>query len=253
MLVKVTVKNRIPDKVTLELDASFGDVLLSHGAVIEVPGTPAGETPKIVSGCEEHIFLYTKPPLFPPGKVLELEPGRHFIRADLRLVGNEETEVHASHLVYFEVDPGGTGPDLPFELEAVEEEGSHPMWELYQQPDDRWMLKYHALNPMYRELPESTRNGYKLSGRRSFITEICAAGLLDWALYPLKTGDTSKIDLLKESAYDGSGDFLRDSYMAKLERLEAEYNSSRVDEPSQYDRIKRQTVADMIQIFQDES
>ena len=235
MLVKVTAKNRTPDKVTLELDTSFGDLLLSDGAVIEIPGTPTGETPMIVSASEEHIFLYTQAPLIPPGKVLELEPGKHFIRADLRLAGNEETVAHASHLVYFEVDPGGADPDLPFELEAVEEEGSHPMWELHQQQDDRWMLKYHALNPIYRELPESSRNGNRLSGRRSFITEICAAGLLDWALYPMKTGDTSKIDLLKGSASDENGDFLRDSYKDKLERLETEYTRSRVEEPSQYD------------------
>ena len=170
----------------------------------------------------------------------------------MRLKGDEETVAHASQLVYFEVDPGGADPDLPFDLEAIEEEGSHPMWELYQQQDDRWMLKYHALNPIYRELPESSKNGNKLSGRRSLIAEICASGLLEWALFPMKTGDTSTIDLLKECAAYSDESGLRDKYRDKLDRLEGEYTKGRVDEPSQYDRIKRQTIADMIQIFQGE-
>ncbi len=252
MLVKVTAKNRTTDRVTLALDTSFGDLLLCDGTIIEIAGTPAGEVPNIISGCEEHVFLYTEAPANPPEAVVELEPGRHFIRADLRLKGDEETVAHASQLVYFEVDPGGADPDLPFDLEAIEEEGSHPMWELYQQQDDRWMLKYHALNPIYRELPESSKNGNKLSGRRSLIAEICASGLLEWALFPMKTGDTSTIDLLKECAAYSDESGLRDKYRDKLDRLEGEYTKGRVDEPSQYDRIKRQTIADMIQIFQGE-
>ena len=227
--------------------------MLCDGTVIEIPGTPAGETPKIGLGCEEHIRLYATVPPNQPGKVLELEPGRYPIRADLRIKGEDETVAHGSYTIFFEVDPGGTNPDLPFELEAIEEDGSFPMWELYQKPDDQWMLRYHARNPICRELPDTSRNGNKLSGRRSFITEVCASGLLEWALHPMMTGDTSRMDLLKESASDGDGDDPGNLYLDKLKRLEEGYEITRVQEPYQYDKLKRETVADMIHIFEGES
>ena len=253
IVVKITAKNQTTKNVTLELDASLGNFLLCDGTVIEIPGTPAGETPKIGLGCEEHIRLYATAPPNQPGKVLELEPGRYPIRADLRIKGEDETVAHGSYTIFFEVDPGGTNPDLPFELEAIEEDGSFPMWELYQKPDDQWMLRYHARNPICRELPDTSRNGNKLSGRRSFITEVCASGLLEWALHPMMTGDTSRMDLLKESASDGDGDDPGNLYLDKLKRLEEGYEITRVQEPYQYDKLKRETVADMIHIFEGES
>ena len=253
ILVKITAKNRTNDKVTLELDASLGDLLLCDGTTVEIPGTPTGESPTIGTGCEERIVLYSQAPPLAPGRILELEPGRHPIRADLRLKDEDETVAHASNTIFFEVDPDGGNPDLPFELEAIEEGGSHPMWELYHRDDDRYVLRYHARNPIYRELPESTRSGSKLSGQRSFITEVCAAGLLEWGIIPMINGDTSRMDLLKDSAGVRQGASLRDQYLDKLERIEEGYESIRVQEPSQYDKLKRETIADMIQIFEEES
>ena len=250
ILVQITAKNRTTDMVTLELDASLGDLLFCNRTVVEIPGTPAGETPHIGVGCMEHIFLYKAMPPQPPMRAVELEPGRHMIRADLRIKGREDVSANASHAIFFEMNPGDQNPDLPFELEAIEEEGSHPMWELYQKSSEQWVLKYHSRHPIYRELPYQSKNSDKLAGTRSFVTEICAAGLLEWALYPLKTGDTSKIDILKESATDIDGSGLPDRYRERLERLEEEYTKLRVDEPIQYDRLRRQITADMLKIFQ---
>ena len=253
VMVKITAKNRTNEKASLELDASIGDLLLCDGITIEIPSTPAGESPSIKSGYEENIVLYTRTPPLLPGTSLQLVPGRHPIRADLRLKFEEEPVAHASHTIFFEIDPDGGHLDLPFELEAIEEEGSHPMWELYQRNDDRYVLQYHTRNPIYRELPESSRSGNKLSGQRSFITEVCAAGLLEWGITPLITRDSSRMDLMKDSATDGQEGSLRRQYLDKLERIEQGYETTRKEEPGQYDKLKRETIADMILIFEDGS
>ena len=251
VMVKITAKNRTNQAASLELDASIGDLLLCDGTAIEIPGTPAGESPSIKSGYEGTIILYTQSPLLPPDRATALEPGRHFIRADLRVKSEEEPVAHASHTIFFEIDPDGGHPDLPFELEAIEEEGSHPMWELYQRNDGRYVLRYHARSPIYRELPESSRSGNKLSGRRSFITEVCAAGLLEWGITPLVTRDSSRLDLMRESVADGQVGSLPHQYLDKLERIEQGYETIRKDEPGQYDKLKRETIADMNLIFEE--
>ena len=111
-------------------------------------------------------------------------------------------------------------------------------------------LLYHARNPIYKELPEQPKTANKVAGRRSFITEVCAWGLLEWALYPLPNLGRVEIDLLKQNATNGAGDPLRDQYLEKLERLELDYQQKGSNHPSEYDRLKRQTVADMLHIFQ---
>ena len=93
------------------------------------------------------------------------------------------------------------------------------MWDLKHTPPDQWTLLYHEHHPMYQAIPEPANTANKLAGRRSFIAEICAWGLLDWALFPLHTGDTSKLELLKQNATNGDGDPFRDQYFENLERL----------------------------------
>ena len=247
VLVQVTIKNRTPHDVTLEVDASLENLLICDGITLNVPGTPAGDTSNPKAAGSEHIFLFTDIPDNPPGPALELAPGRHLIRADLRIVGDSEVQAHASYTIFFEVDPGGTHPDLPFELEAIEDEGNHPMWDLQDRPDGRQVLMFPARYPINRELPES-RNGSRGSGKKAFLNEICAHGLLEWAMDPLKNGDGSKMDTLKQSA---AGDGLRDQYHEDLERLEDGHGTQRIEEPRQYDVLRRQTVTTMLRIFQE--
>ena len=250
ILVHITAKNRTVSPATLELTASLEDLLLCDNKVLSLPGTPAGDTPQAVTGTEDRLFLYTVVPATTPGRVIQLEPGKYTVRADLNIQGQHDPIAHASHAIHFEVSPSGQNPDLPFELQAIEDDGPHPMWDLRLTPPDQWTLLYHARNPIYRELPDQPKTANKVAGRRSFITEVCAWGLLEWALYPLQTSDTSKIDLLKQNATNGSGDPLRGKYLEKLERLELDYDQKGSNHPSEYDRLKRQTVADMLHIFQ---
>ena len=247
VFIQVTIKNRTPDDATLEVDASLENLLICDGITLNVPGTPAGDTSDPKAAGSEHIFLFTNIPDNPPEPALELAPGRHLIRADLRISGDSEVQSHASYTIYFEVDPGGTHPDLPFELEAIEDEGNHPMWDLQDRPDGRQVLMFPAKYPINRELPES-RNGNRASGKKAFLNEICAHGLLEWAMDPLKSGDTSNMDTLKQSA---AGDNLRDQYHEDLEKLEGGHGKQRIDEPRQYDVLRRQTVATMLRIYQE--
>ena len=45
-----------------------------------------------------------------------------------------------------------------------------------------------------------SRHRSKLAGQSSFIAEICANGLLEWALDPLSGADMSRVDQLKETS-----------------------------------------------------
>jgi hypothetical protein len=247
IFVQVTIKNQTPDDVTLKVNASLSDRLICDETTLELPGTPAGDTPSPKAAGSDHIFLFTTVPEAPPGPALVLTPGRHLIQADLRVSGESEVQCHASSTIFFEIDPGGSRPDLPFELEAIEDGGNHPMWDLQDRPDGRQVLMFPAKYPINRELPDS-RNGSRVNGKRVFLNEICAQGLLEWALDPLKSGDTSNMDRLKQSA---AGEGLIDLYYKDLERLEEGHGSQRVDEPRQYDVLRRQTVATMLQIYQE--
>ena len=250
ILLHITAKNRTTSPATLELTASLEDLLLCDEKVLNVPGAAAGDTPQAITGTEDRLFIYKSMPTTTHGRAIQLDPGKYTVRADLKIQGQDDPVAHGSHAIFFEVSPAGQNPDLPFEIQAIEDDGPHPMWDLRHTPPDEWTLLYHARNPIYRELPEQPKAAHKVAGRRSFITEVCAWGLLEWALYPLQSSDTSKIDLLKQNATNGAGDPLRDRYLEKLERLEVDYHQQGVNHPSEYDRLKRQTVADMLHIFQ---
>ena len=247
VFIQITIKNRTPEDVTLDVNASLGDLLICDETTIEIPGTPAGDTANPKAVKSEHIFLFTNIPDNAPEPALGLPPGRHLVRADLRMSGHDEVQAHASYTIFFEVEPGGTRPDLPFELEAIEDEGNHPMWDLQDRPDGRQVLMFPARYPIHRELPDS-RNGSRASGKKVFLNEICAQGLLEWAMDPLKNGDTSNMERLKQRA---AGDGLRDQYYEDLERLEEGHGTQRIDEPRQYDVLRRQTVATMLRIYQE--
>ena len=250
VFIHIAAKNRTVDPATITLTASLEDHLLCDAKQINLPATPAGDTPQPVTGIEEHLRLYTELPPNPPGTSIHLEPGRHTIRADITIQAQDHEVVHASRTIFFEVNPAGRNPDLPFHLQAIEEEGPHPMWDLVHAPPDEWTLKYHAHHPIYRELRDQTKSSSKIGGRLAFITEICASALLEWAIRPLQVTNASNIDLLKRGATNGANDLVRDRYLEKLNRLEQDYETKRKEEPSQYELLKRQTAADMLHIFQ---
>ena len=259
--VQVTVKNKTTDDVELLLDASLDDLLICDGRKVTVDGTPKGDTPNVSVGAVERILLQTRNrsqqmsmdsllnPASPTTKTLTLEPGLYYVRADLRLPGNDEVIAYASTTIPFEVDPSGQRPDLPFTIEGIEGDSSHPMWSLDQLADGEYILRYPVKYPIYDQLPEPNRSSPKLGGRKAFIGDICANGLVEWALDPLLTGDGSRLEILKDSQPEGADEEMWTGYCERLDLLEQRFDSQRKDSPREYDRMKRQTAADMLHIF----
>ena len=259
--VQVTVKNRTTEDVELLLDASLEDLLICDERRVSIDGTPLGDTPNIKVRASERICLQTPDrnrqmsfdlmpgPMNSPARTLTLEPGLYYVRADLKLPGSDEVLAHASAAIPFEVDPGGQRPDLPFIIEGIEEDGPHAMWNLSLRTDGQYVLQYPVNYPLYDELPESTRSSSKLGGRKAFIGDICANGLVEWSLGALLTGDGSRFEILKESQPAGVNEEAWIRYCERLELLEQRFDAQRKDSPREYDLLKRQTVAEMLHIF----
>ena len=74
ILVHITAKNRTVSPATLELTASLEDLLLCDKRVLNVPGTPAGDTPQVVTGTEDRLFLYNVTPPTTPGRASDSIP-----------------------------------------------------------------------------------------------------------------------------------------------------------------------------------
>ena len=248
--VQVTVSNRAADNATLRLDASLADRLFADSKEVTLDGVPAGDVPSRRAAVSERFRVYTTPPLTLEPHIV-LQPGLHDLRADLWTPGVQEPIAHARQPVYVEVDPGGNRSQLPFELEAVEGKGPFPMWELQERSADAWVLSYASGYPLYLHLTQPQRQRSRLAGRSSFIAEICANGLLEWALAPLGSSDRTRIEQLRHSRPQGVDPGRWDSYCERIDRLEENYNNERVDNFGGYMRRWRECVAAMLQIFED--
>ena len=249
--ILVTVTNRSTDDVTLQLDASFENIYLKGSGEISLKGVPPGDVLTRKAAVSQRLQLFNSEPSQHSGIYQVLAPGRYHVRADLQLPDGGDVLAHSSKAVFFEVDPAGPQSDLPFELRAWEDEDVHPRWELMQEMDDQWVLRYPVHYPMYQELPEQRRRGSRLSGRTSFIADICADGLLEWALDSLTSGDESRIELMKNSQPAGVDIVLWDSYCQQLDMLASSYKAERVENPRAYDLRRRQTQAVMLRMFEE--
>lgn len=250
--VQVTVTNRADDGVTLRVDASLEQLLLADAKEVTLDEVPIGDVPNRQTAVSKNLRVYTTPPLIGSEPHIELQPGLYYLRADLWAQDEKEPIAHASQPIYVEVDPGGNQSGLPFELEAVEGEGPHPIWQLQEQSDDTWILRYPNQYPLYRTLPQPQRQRLKLDGKSSFIAEVCANGLLDWALIPLDDNNNStRVDQLRQSHSNGISLDRWESYCEQLDRLVDLYHIERIEQFSEYMRRWRECVAYMLMIFKD--
>lgn len=250
--VQVTVTNRSPEDATLQIDASLEHRLLADGEEVILDGAPIGDVPTRQAIVSQRLRVYTSPTQGSLGSEphIVLPRGRHYLRADLYAPGIEEPIAHRNQPVYVEVNPSTNRNRLPFELEAVEGEGPLPMWELQERTTDEWVLRYPNTYPLYHQLPQLQRRRSKLSGRSSFIAEICANGLLEWALAPLVNSDSSRMDQLRQSRPGGILPGRWDSYCEGLDWLEEHYDTERQDNHSEYMKRWRSVVADMLEMFE---
>lgn len=247
--IQVTITNRAVDDATLRLDASLDQRLFADGKEVTLSGVPAGDVPSRRAAVSERLRVYTSPRLTSEPHIV-LQPGRYYVRADLLAPDAEKSIAHASQPVYVEVDPGGNRTQLPFELEAVEGDGPFPMWQLHERSVDDWVLSYASRYPIYLHLPQPQRRRSKLAGRSSFIAEVCANGLLEWALAPLERSDSTRVEQLRQSRPQGIDPERWDAYCERIDRLEENYGSERLENFGAYMKRWRESVADMLDIFE---
>lgn len=249
--IQVTVTNRAADDAVLRVDARLGESLRADGKEVNLEGVPTGDVPNRKAVVSERLRVYTSPHSVRSEAHLVLRPGRHDLVADLWSPDLEEPIAHASQAVYVEINPSGSRRNqLPFELESVEGDGLHPMWCLEEQPSDSWVLRYPSQYPLYRHLPERQRLSSKLAGKLSFIAEVCANGLLEWALAPLANGDSSRMEQLKDNRPSGVGTRRWDAYCERIDRLVESYDRERIEHTGAYMSQWRESVADMLEIFE---
>ena len=249
--VQINVTNRTPDAIELELEASLGNSLLADGLLVEVSGTPLGDSPKRASGYVGRIIVNPSVPQLSDTSLvpIELPPGRHHLRADLRLKETGEIIAYASKGLDIEVDPAQQSSWPPFQIEQIPGEDPHPRWQFRKQSDDEWVLQYPLSYPIYRALnANGSRNGLPLAGGSAFIVEICAEGLIEWSLEPLDHGDRSRLEELVSGVPEGS-DFDRwQDYCDAMEELARLRPTP--DDPDQYFRRVRACVSVMLHLFE---
>ena len=198
--VQVSVTNRTSQAQILALTASFGDLLLADSLSVQTDGTPPGASPVRVAGVQTQLLV--NPAAASPQLSVDLPPGKHDLRADLCLAG--EVVAHARHTVYVEVDPVQPDNWPPFRIEQITGEGHHPRWQFQKNQDD-WTLQYPPTYPLYRALDSSpNQSGPRLSGVSAFVVDVCAEGIIEWAMEPLDAGNSTRLDELLSGAPPGA-------------------------------------------------
>lgn len=242
--LQITARNRGTQPDSFRLTATFDDDLLVRDEPIELEGTPAGDSPR------RNTILIQKMQLLDPHqsapteidgsqpKVMPHSSGRYTLSADL-FDENGDVVAHASKPVFFQRDPDRMKNDLPFDIRQESE--LKQMWKLNNELTE---LTYSDKHPVYVGMKDVQRQRRALQGRLAFIAEISANGLLEWAMRPkIQDGNDNNFDQLYDERHN-SEDGLWEKLNRGLERL-----NKAVESPIEFDQIRRETVAVMLEIF----
>ena len=246
LMVRINARNRAMHANTCYLTATLADETLARNEPIKLEGTPMGDTPRkqlILIEKRQLLDPHQSVPLRvagAPSQSMDNSSGVYQVRAEL-VDQNGESIAAARKRVYFQRDPNNETSKLPFDIMQKEQA---PMWEL---SDDLTILSYSGEYPLYKEMREMRRQHSALQGRQAFIAEICANGLLEWALRPKEHGSDNNYDQLLDSIA-GSVDSLWDAYARRLEKL-GNPDASHIE----FARAWRETVALMLKVFAKES
>ena len=244
--VQISVSNRTPQAQALELTASFGDLLLADSLSVQADGTPPGASPVRVAGVQTQVTV--NPGATTARQSVNLPPGKHDLRADLYLDG--EVVAHASHTVHVEVDPAQPDDWPPFRIEQITGDGHHPRWQFQKKSQDDWTLQYPPAYPLYRALDSSpSRSGTRLSGVSAFVVDVCAEGLIEWAVEPLDAGNSSRLDELLNGAPAGADLDRWEDYREKMwEIASLRCSQGQVDK---YGQLLRECAALSLSLFEE--
>ncbi len=244
--VQISVTNRTSQSQTFALTASLGELLLDDMLPVPADGTPPGATPVRVAGI--HTRIVVNPAVPGSQQSIKLPPGKHDLRADLYLDG--EVVAHASRTVYIDVDPVQPDDWPPFRIQQVSGEGYHPRWQFHRRSQDDWVLQYPPSYPLYRALEGSpSRSGSRLSGVSAFVIDVCAEGIIEWAVEPLDVGNSSRLDELLGGAPAGVDPDLWEDYCEKMGEL-ASLRRTR-EQVDKYGHLVRECAALSLSLFEE--
>ena len=243
--VQISLTNRTSEPQTLALTASLGDLLLADKLQVEMEGTPPGASPVRVAGLQSQIAVNPTTPSHQQS--IQLPAGRHNISADLYL--NEEIVAHTSHPVYIDVDLVQPENWPPFRIEQISGEGHHPRWQFRRNSPDDLALQYPPAYPLYRALDASpSRGGTWLSGVSAFVVDVCAEGIIEWAMESLDAGDSSRLEQLLDDAPSGADPDIWEDYREKMEELAGLRRTQQVD---RYGHLVRECAALSLSLFEE--
>ena len=214
--IQVSVTNRTANYESFELSASLGNLLLADMLKVQANGTPPGASPVRVAGVQSQVMVNPNQPT--TQQIVHLLPGKHHVRADLYRQG--EVVAHASRTLYVESDPVQPDDWPPFRIEQISGDGHHPRWQFQKDSQDDWILQYPPAYPLYRALDASpASNATRLSGVSAFVVDVCAEGIIEWALEPLDAGNSSRLDELLGGEPAGADPDRWEDYREKMEEL----------------------------------
>ena len=244
--VQINVTNRTPQTQTLALTASLGDLLLADMLQVRAEGTPPAATPVRLAGV--HTQIVVNPTMHGVPQSVILPPGKHALRADLYL--NDEVVAHASRTVYVDVDPVQPEDWPPFRIEQISGEGQHPRWQFQKRGQEDWVLQYPPSYPLYRALDASpSHSGTRLSGVSAFVIDVCAEGIVEWAMEPLDSGNSSRLEELLGGAPTGADSGRWEDYCEKMVELASlRRNREQVDK---YGQLVRECAALSLSLFEE--
>ena len=246
--VQISVTNHTADNQTLQLTASLGDLLLADMTPVSTQGIPAGVTPARIPGVQSRIMINPAAPPAPPQQSVNLPSGRHPLRADLYL--NGEVVAHASRTLDIEVDPVQPQDWPPFGIEQISGGGPHPRWQFHKRSPDDWVLQYPPAYPLYRALEASTnRPGVELAGVSAFMVDVCAEGIIEWAMEPVDVGNSSRLDELLNGAPAGADLDRWEDYREKMWEIAGLRQSH--EQVDKYGQLVRECAALSLSLFEE--
>ena len=247
---QVSATNRETVGVNLRVDAFLDDRQLLDKQFHFLKGLPAGDRAQPQVLAIRDLLVNATNRGAGPGEV-SLDPGRHTFRAEVFGASTDEPLARASCPVWIETDPGREPVSLPFQLEANDEPSPVAMWRLDEGPPDHWTLRYSSQHPIYQNLKNMQPDAGRLSGQNSFIAEVCANGLLEWALEPVSERDLGRVEQLLASRPPGIGLERWENYCERIDQLAENYMSEREEDFGRYMERWRECVAFMLDMFAD--
>lgn len=223
--VQINARNNTPDLMPGTFRASVGGVepmLVQDGRPFSLRGTPKGDAADRQAVWAGEIIFRPIDELPLPddasATVIQVEPGRHRLNADLYPNDEDITGVAPSYQLLIEIDPT-TDDGLPFRPQEVDEPISQWQFHVDQETGDLLVLfpsEYATLRKL-SSLDEETGSS---DGRDAFLLEITCEAYITWALEPAwQEGDCTRLDALHQGVPPGVDSMEWEGFLNSMDQL----------------------------------